>query len=279
MVILLVLMGAFIGAPYFYQPVFEPPRDAQLNDFLAADRTDSAEDRASVHADSRPVTADAFPFDPNTIGVEDWIRLGIAERTAKTILKYRSKGGKFRTPADLRRIWGIRPADAERLIPFVRIREGEQPAPSGKNDQYTAVVKTRTEQIRSIDINTAGLEEWKALPGIGEVLGNRIIKYRERQGGFLSVQDLSKTYGISDSLFGRIRDWLRFDPATVPKFHINMASLYELRSRLGISYGSARAILNNREQHGLYHSLEEIRAVTVLPDSSWQKLLLIGVLD
>jgi competence protein ComEA len=131
----------------------------------------------------------------------------------------------------------------------------------------------------SIDINAAGVEEWKALPGIGEVIGNRIIKYRERLGGFLSVAEVKRTYGISDSLFEKISGQLRFSPASLPKFNVNTASLYELRSKLGISFAAAKAIIGNREQRGAYGSLEEIRNVTVLPDSSWQKLVLIGTVN
>jgi competence protein ComEA len=41
-----------------------------------------------------------FYFDPNTASVNDWVRLGIREKTAKTIQKYILKGGRFKKPED-----------------------------------------------------------------------------------------------------------------------------------------------------------------------------------
>src|SRR5438132_1029098 len=48
-----------------------------------------------------------FQFDPNTAVAADWQRLGLNEKTSKTIEKYVSKGGKFYKPEDLMRIWGM----------------------------------------------------------------------------------------------------------------------------------------------------------------------------
>ena len=62
-----------------------------------------------------------FYFDPNTLEIRGWMRLGVSEKTATTILKYVSKGGKFRNPEDIRKIWSLRKNDADRIIPFVRI--------------------------------------------------------------------------------------------------------------------------------------------------------------
>ena len=66
-----------------------------------------------------------FPFDPNTISLNEWMQLGVKEKTAQTILKYISKGGKFRTATDLKKIWGLQNA-AEKLIPFVRIHQEQK---------------------------------------------------------------------------------------------------------------------------------------------------------
>jgi competence protein ComEA len=50
-----------------------------------------------------------------------------------------------------------------------------------------------------VNVNTATLDELEALPGIGPVLAQRIIDYREQHGPFGSVQDLLNVSGIGDS--------------------------------------------------------------------------------
>ncbi|MGC8797276.1 MAG: ComEA family DNA-binding protein [candidate division WOR-3 bacterium] len=67
---------------------------------------------------------------------------------------------------------------------------------------YPAEVQTDT----LIDINTATIEQLDALPGIGPVLAQRIIAYRERHGGFKDVNELRKISGIGPKRFAAIRE-------------------------------------------------------------------------
>jgi competence protein ComEA len=60
--------------------------------------------------------------------------------------------------------------------------------------------------VARIDINTATLEELQTLPGIGPVLAQRIIEYRETYGPFVDIEELLNVEGIGESLLERIRD-------------------------------------------------------------------------
>jgi competence protein ComEA len=57
-----------------------------------------------------------------------------------------------------------------------------------------------------ININTATLDQLETLPGIGEVLGQRVIDYREQHGPFHSVDDLLNVSGIGPSHLADIKD-------------------------------------------------------------------------
>jgi len=71
-------------------------------------------------------------------------------------------------------------------------------------------VETETEaeaQVTGkININTADLSQLETLPGIGAVLAQRIIDYREENGDFLTVEDIKKVSGIGDKRFDAIKD-------------------------------------------------------------------------
>jgi competence protein ComEA len=56
-----------------------------------------------------------------------------------------------------------------------------------------------------VNINTATLDQLIALPGIGEVLGQRVIDYREQHGPFRSIEDLQNVSGIGDSHMADLR--------------------------------------------------------------------------
>ncbi len=57
-----------------------------------------------------------------------------------------------------------------------------------------------------ININTASKEELKSLPGIGDSIAGKIIKYREENGSFKKKDDIMKVSGIKDKLFSKIKD-------------------------------------------------------------------------
>ena len=60
-----------------------------------------------------------------------------------------------------------------------------------------------------ININRASQSEFDTLPGIGPVLAARIDTYRNKNGLFLSIEDLQKVSGIGGAKFNDIKDRLR----------------------------------------------------------------------
>jgi len=65
-----------------------------------------------------------------------------------------------------------------------------------------------TASLQKIDINRA--EPWllEALPGIGEVLAQRIVDYRSRNGPFQRIEDLLKVSGIGSATLENMRDFI-----------------------------------------------------------------------
>jgi competence protein ComEA len=158
-------------------------------------------------------TATLFFFDPNTLSEEGFTKLGLSQKIIHTIINYRNKGGRFKTPEDIRKIYGLSKTDADRLIPYVRIASTTTIAKNEiKNDN--PVTNNQTHQYKIININIATAEDWKAFPGIGDAIANRIIKFRTSVGGFKSVEQVAKTYGLSDSIFQQIKPYLYLKDST-----------------------------------------------------------------
>ncbi len=135
-----------------------------------------------------------FLFDPNELSVEGWKKFGVSDKTAQTIQHYLQKGGRFRNPSDLKKIWGMLPQDAERLMPYLRI-------PGTEKQEIIPRSGPPKKSATPILINQATAQELASLPGMSKPLAARMIKFRDKLGGFQNLDQVRRTYGITDSVF------------------------------------------------------------------------------
>jgi len=95
----------------------------------------------------------------------------------------------------------------QKQIPEVIIERGEVKgvirAPTGTS---TGSVFVGSGFEVGININKAGLEELDKLPGIGPAIAERIIEYRNKNGGFMNVAEIKLVSGIGEKLFEKIKD-------------------------------------------------------------------------
>jgi competence protein ComEA len=218
-----------------------------------------------------------FDFDPNTLTAEGWQKLGLREKTIVTIQNFLSKGGEFRKPEDLQRIYGLFPDEYERIAPYIKI-EARQEANTYKNFDVKdpgspGPSKTFTGRYTIIDINEADSAAWIALPGIGNKLANRIIGFRDKLGGFHSISQVGETFGLPDSTFQKIKQWLKLENSFIRKININTATLEELKAHPYIRYNLANPIVAYREQHGPFSKIDGLKKIMIITDELYNKLL------
>jgi len=207
--------------------------------------------------------AELFAFDPNTAPETDLLRLGLSARAVKSILNYRSKGGKFRKAEDLGKIYTIGEEDFVRVAPFVSIGSSPDMAEAPVAHAGFAVPKG------PLDINKANVEAWMGLPGIGEGRARQLINYREKLGGFQTIEQVAELYGLPDSVFQRIRPRLALHTAEIRKTNLNTVSADELCAHPYISKKQAALIVAYREQHGSFSSPEDLRKMRAFSDQAW----------
>ncbi len=217
--------------------------------------------------------AEVFYFDPNTTTANDWKRLGLRDKTIKTIQNYTSKGGKFYKPEDIRKIWGLSPADAQRLIPYVKISiPGKEYASYEKKEYAKTPLPYSPKIIPPVDVNLADTNAYISLPGIGSKLSQRIITFREKLGGFYSIDQVAETYLLPDSTFQKIKDHLVLGDKLVRKININTASIDEMKVHPYMRYNLANAIFQYRQQHGNFGSVDDIKKIMMVSEEIFKKV-------
>lgn len=215
-----------------------------------------------------------FYFDPNTLSNESWIKLGIPAKTVQTIRNYLQKGGQFRKPDDLQKIYGLKERDYNRLSPYIKIKNPAYIVESHPQIQrikpaFKSFVPTR---IAPIDINKADTTELISLPGIGSRLANRIISFRNKLGGFYSIEQVSETFGLADSVFQKIKNHLQLSTDSWEKLDLNSSTIEELKAHPYIRYQLANAIILYRNQHGKFNNIEELKNIILITPEVYRKI-------
>lgn len=280
---LVVLILAGLLLPLVFEASFPQPDQEMaeaIRSRLAAIRQQKANanaDRLRAHNDGRdsnytgrsyrkPIVT-YFPFDPNTITTAEWSKLGVRDRTIQTIQKYLAGGGRFRRAEDLYKIYGLKKEEVDQLIPYVRIQQQERPSTAR---QQTVFKKKFTPAI--LDINIADAAAFESLPGIGPKLARRIVQFRDKLGGFYSVEQLGETYGLADTVFQKIKPRLQCGAATVRKLDINTADEQMLSQHPYIGRNLARLMVRYREQHGRYAKAEDLQRIAIVTAEVYNKI-------
>ena len=233
-------------------------------------------DRPKVNDyDNKELKKELFYFDPNKISPAEWKRLGLRDKTIQTIQNYLSKGGKFRNPQDLQRVYGLHQNEYERLAPYIKIEsiaESKNPETATTSIKENASVKNHSSNYKIIDINIADTTAFISLPGIGSKLASRIISFRDKLGGFYSIEQVKETYGLPDSTFQKIKQYLQVNSSSIKKININTATVDELKVHPYIKYGLANPIVAYRNEHGSFLRVEDIKKVMAVTEEIYRKI-------
>lgn len=218
------------------------------------------------------VKGELFSFDPNTTTAEEWKRLGLRDKTIQTIIKYRSKGGKFYKPQDLQRIYGLHTDEYERLLPYVQIES--QTKTTTEPTTVSAEFKTERKEYNAvvIDINHADTSNWKQLKGIGSAYAKRIVNFRNKLGGFVSIEQVGETFGLPDSVFQKVKLQLRLNSSTINQINVNSSTVDELKAHPYIGYSVANAIVQYRKEHGDFPTITDLQKIGAIDGALYRKI-------
>lgn len=208
-------------------------------------------------------------FDPNTSTAEEWQSFGLDSSLASRIGRYREKGGRFRKPADLLRMYGMDTAVYHQLEPWVRIRPADSvPVPF----QSRHPVRSPRPKPKTFDLNLADTSDFEALAGIGHKTAVRIMKYRAALGGFVSKQQLYEVWAIDSLAVFSMSDFF-ISPGFQPvRLNLNHAAEPQLDFHPYLNRIQAKAILFYRFQHGVFKSVGDLKKVRLLDSVTLRRI-------
>ena len=221
-------------------------------------------------ADEIPMSLTAF--DPNMADSIELSRLGLPVYVVRNILKYRQKGGRFKTPESFSRIYGLEPDLFERLKPYIRIAEPKV-AEAKKVDTIAVrkVVEKKAFKYPEgtlVDVNGADTTELKKIPGIGSGIAKAIVSYRSRLGGFYALEQLAEIEYMTPTLM----KWFKLEEPVVRPLKVNEAGLETLRSHPYLNFYQAKVIIEHRRKKGKLKSLSQLSLYEEFTEKDLERL-------
>ena len=174
-----------------------------------------------IRRNNTPRKYESFRFDPNTVSVDDLMRLGFTQKQAQSIDNYRQKGGRFRRRSDFAKSYVVEDSVFRRLEKYI--------------------------DIPKIDINSADSVTFMSLPGIGKFFAGKMVSYRKELGGYSYPEQLMDIWHFDQEKFDNLKDLIKCDTLATLPYSLWTLTEKELAAHPYIGKRAARSIVIFRE--------------------------------
>ena len=184
----------------------------------------SATSSSQIQPSPAPAIQPQSKININTAGYEELQQItGVGPVLAQRILDWRNANGLFYEIEDIKQVSGIGEATFEKMrneIAVGNVPPRPIPPPEPQAEDTQKQQEELEESVQQpppalqpstpvasfpININTAGFDELQAITGIGPILAQRIIDYRENISLFYYIEDIKKVNGIGDVTFEKMK--------------------------------------------------------------------------
>ncbi len=214
-----------------------------------------------------------FSFNPNEIGVEEWMQLGFSEKQATSIEKYKNAGAVFKVKSDMKKLFMVDEKKYQVLEPFIDLPEKVATShdynyvKEKSNSTFVVVLKTSKvpiydgfQGVDSLYYTKRNQEYWYCiLPFETE---DDAAEYKEEkdflQAEIQEVNSLKGFYPIKQ------KEQKVYEKELVV-VDINTADTLEFSKIPGIGFGYAKRFIKYRNQLGGYVSIEQMKEIYKLP--------------
>ncbi len=219
-----------------------------------------------------------YPFNPNFITDYKGYTLGMSVKEIDRLHSFRKQNKFANSAEEFQKVTLISDSLLDAISPYFKFPEWT------KNSEQSALVskqgnsspsKRLSEFFAIKDLNKVTAEDLKVVNGIGQTLSARIVKFRDRLGGFLVEEQLYDVYGLeADVAESTLQRFKLLSKPEVPKIDMNKATVAELAKLVYLRYSVAQKIVLYREANGRITSFEELQDIEGFPSDKINRLAL-----
>jgi len=259
--LLLILILLFQCTYFFVDFSFE---DVQVNQEELIKFTNEIDSLKKIKLEaSKPKI---YPFNPNYISDFKGATLGMSNEEIDRLLAFRKENKWVNSKEQFQDVTKVSDSLLHAISPYFKFPEWVTNPKVMSSSNYNTKYQTKTFGQKQ-DLNTASAQQLQKVNGIGQVLSERIIKFRNKtKGGFIADVELIDVYGLTPEVIVEItQEFTVKTPRELQKINLNTATKEELVTIPNIDYDLAHDIIEQRQLRAGYKSLDELTKVKDFP--------------
>ncbi|WP_299529275.1 helix-hairpin-helix domain-containing protein [Ulvibacterium sp.] len=269
LLIILILQTGYVVLQYF-------PRSNSKSTF-SEDTTLQAKIDSLKQKVPQKDSLKIYPFNPNFISDYKGYALGMSTDEIDRLHVFRRQNQYVNSPEEFQKITLISDSLMAQISPYFKFPEWVGKT-SGKLVAGNEAIKNSKDDKKDIeikDLNKASIKELQSIRGIGDKLSRRIVKFRDRLGGFLVNEQLYDVYGLERHVAKTaLKSFRVIEKPDIQKININTASLEEMVQLVYLRRKIALRIVEYRNRNGGISSFDELSKIEDFPSDKIDRIKL-----
>jgi DNA uptake protein ComE-like DNA-binding protein len=208
-----------------------------------------------------------YPFNPNFISDYKGYKLGMSVEEIDRLLAFRKSNRYVNSAVEFQRVTLVSDSLLATVSPYFKFPDWVKHKKATSYFKYESPKQfIKSEKVVMKDINEASHEDLVKVYGVGQVLSERILKFKETVGAIVSMDQMSDVWGLSPEVIEKLK--LSFKVGAIPeirKLDINNASIKELGQFVYFKNGLAREIVIYRSMNGDFKNIEDLIKIKGFP--------------
>ncbi|HCF03281.1 helix-hairpin-helix domain-containing protein [Flavobacterium sp.] len=209
-----------------------------------------------------------YPFNPNYISDYKGYKLGMSVQEIDRLIAFRNENKFVNSGEEFQKVTKVSDSLLSRIAPYFKFPDWvNEKRKSNSISIYRTPVFATNEKLVELDINTASLEDLVKVYGIGEVIAQRILSFRESLGSFVAMEQLNEVWGLSPEVLVNLNKRFKVKSLFgIKKVNINNASIKELAKFPYFKYTLAKQIVIYRSMNGAIIETADLTKIKGMPN-------------
>jgi len=220
-------------------------------------------------------TIKIYPFNPNFITDFKGYTLNMSVEEIDRLHEFRKANKFVNSKYEFQKVTQVSDSLLDVIAPHFKFPNWTQERTAHKIPFKSTNNVAKTVGRKKMDLNSVSDKELQSINGIGEKLSARIVKFRDRLGGFLLDEQLYDVYGLDRAVANKALDFYTvINKPSIVKINVNEATVFELSKLVYIQKSTAQRIVNYRNHNGSIDSLRELLNIEGFPTDRFDRITL-----